>query len=154
MSVVALILSVLASSQAFSIAQPGVTLAGSTFITGTCKGETASGRRIVNRFLDPTTTNQFREKHHVKAAPGEKIKGLHGAENSTTCERLLAVVLTQLSSHELHGFVPSFFQSGDQYFVVLTRPDQDNPNPRKLRTGFVPLYVIDSGFKLVTSVAM
>jgi hypothetical protein len=119
-----------------------------------CQAERATGRRIVNRFLSlgEVGYSKLRQQYRIHAAPPDSIKALTNERDGEICTRLLDVVLSNLVDRKLHSLEPSFFRSGEYFYVALTRPE--NRNPRRLSMGFVPFYVIDAKYNLVASIAM
>lgn len=120
-----------------------------------CPAETASSRRIVDYFTSAPTFGEIRSRYNLPPASAP-ARLLTDEFDSEACRGLNRYVRTTTNS-AAGRVIPSFYQDGNYYYVILSRGERkQTPPPGHVHVslGWTPLLILDRSFNKVAALAM
>ncbi len=122
---------------------------------GQCTSETEQGRRVVMEFA--TLHGPGSRPAGVPVVPASEVRLLSNVGDAAVCQQLHHQWTGQRHDPDsprtdLHA---TYYQVGSQYYVVVTRvspPVEQTSEGIRLRLGWTPILVFNSGFEHITTV--
>lgn len=127
---------------------------------GQCPVERPDGRRLVSRFVGSPGYALIRSTLGLPSADSGAVRSVTGQANGAVCKSVFAAVSDSLSDHGRGQYLYSIFQVGNLYYVPMSlkraKPSltPGASNTITIHTGFTPVYVVDSNYRVVAKVAM